>query len=507
MYILKNALRNISRAKGRNILISIIVFVIAVSSCVALSIRQAANRVKEDSLSQMEITATISVDRTSMMQGMREGTGTEGGFDRSEFRDAIGGVNQLSLDEMLSYAELDSVKDFYYTLTVSFNGTDDIEPVQSDTGETDNQMGNIRGLINMGDFTVVGYSSDIAMTDFLNGVCSITEGTMFTEKTDEMVCVISEELALYNSIEAGDIIVLANPNDEDEIYELTVTGIYSNNRAADSELSPAGGFFTSTDPANYIYTSYNTLKAITTVLSQSIDMDDAEAMTTALREQISGTYLFATLEDYEAFEALARKAGLSEQYRISSTDAETFQNSLLPLENTSKFSVYFLMVVLIIGGIILVVLNIFNIRERKYEIGVLTAIGMKKPKVAMQFITEIFAVTIAAVIIGTVAGAIVSVPVGNKLHEMQVEAQEQNAASQEQAFGRQTGARANFPDNLVNANPASTTEYISEISGATDWVVILQLFTLGIFLTIVASFSAVGFIMRYEPLKILSNRD
>lgn len=36
--------------------------------------------------------------------------------------------------------------------------------------------------------------------------------------------------------------------------------------------------------------------------------------------------------------------------------------------------------ILVIGAVILVVLNIFNVRERKYEIGVLTAMGMKKER-------------------------------------------------------------------------------------------------------------------------------
>ena len=42
MYIIKNALKCIGRSKGRTILIGAIVLVIALSSCVGLSIRQAA---------------------------------------------------------------------------------------------------------------------------------------------------------------------------------------------------------------------------------------------------------------------------------------------------------------------------------------------------------------------------------------------------------------------------------------------------------------------------------
>lgn len=38
MYILKNALKSISRSKGRNVLIGIIVLVISVAACIGLSI-------------------------------------------------------------------------------------------------------------------------------------------------------------------------------------------------------------------------------------------------------------------------------------------------------------------------------------------------------------------------------------------------------------------------------------------------------------------------------------
>ena len=68
MYILKNALRNITRAKGRNILIGCIAFVIGLSACLALSIREAADRERESGLSDLNITATIRVDRQSMME-------------------------------------------------------------------------------------------------------------------------------------------------------------------------------------------------------------------------------------------------------------------------------------------------------------------------------------------------------------------------------------------------------------------------------------------------------
>ena len=75
---------------------------------------------------------------------------------------------------------------------------------------------------NQGDATVVGYSSDEAMTEFLVGTSTITEGEMFEEGTEEYTCVISDELATYNELEVGDTIVVVNPNNEEESYELTI---------------------------------------------------------------------------------------------------------------------------------------------------------------------------------------------------------------------------------------------------------------------------------------------
>ena len=108
MYILKNALRSISRSKGRNVLIGIIALVIAVSACLGLSIRQASDSARESALESMSVTATISYDRQSMMNGMMGG----GMFDRDQFQNMMGGMSSLTLDEYKKYAEAESVKDF-----------------------------------------------------------------------------------------------------------------------------------------------------------------------------------------------------------------------------------------------------------------------------------------------------------------------------------------------------------------------------------------------------------
>ena len=83
MYIVKNALRCIGRSKGRNILIGIIALVIAISACIGLSIRQAAESAKASALEGMSVTATIQYNRASAMGNM-------GG--ENPFKDMMGGA-------------------------------------------------------------------------------------------------------------------------------------------------------------------------------------------------------------------------------------------------------------------------------------------------------------------------------------------------------------------------------------------------------------------------------
>lgn len=544
MYIVKNALRNIWRNKGRNILIMIIALVIALSACIALSIRQSAETTREDTLSGMKITATISVDREQMMKNTGEENGSS---SKEDMRNALKNIPELTIEEMQTYAKCESVDNFYYSQSASLNSSDSIEPVDtssdtSDTSETsndtENQQGNMQfgggmgkpdgngpsvrgGMGEQGDFTLVGYSSEDAMTSFIDGSSKITEGSMFDIDSSDKKCLISSELATLNSLSVGDSITLTNPNDEDEEIDLILSGIYTNSDSTNSES--VMGFGASQDPANKIYTSYQCLNAIiedseknaTTTTDENTGME----MSSAIRGQANGTYVFDTVEDYNKFESEARDAGLSDTYIVQSSDLDSYESSLVPLENLSSFAGLFLLIVLIIGAIILVVLNMFNIRNRKYEIGVLTAIGMKKWKVALQFLTETFVVTFVAIIIGTTIGAFTSVPVTNALLENQISSVQSQQQQVAENFGRGGMDNNSDPGNTPPSSDQGfgikgdkgmvqqSVSYVDSISSATDLTVILKLMLVGLALTIISSLASVIFVGRYEPLKILSQRD
>ena len=554
MYIIKNALRCIDRAKGRNILIGIIALVIAVSACIGLSIRQAAESAKASALGGMSVTATISYDRAGAMGNMaggRPGMGggfSGGSFDPSQFGDIMGKGSSLTLEEYQKYAGAESVQDFYYTLTAYLNGSENFSPVSDETEDSDSD-GELEGSLGSGgmsgfpggmggkdfmrgasgDFSVIGYSSDSSMTAFVNGTASIVDGSMFEEGTSELLCVISEELAMYNGLAVGDTIIVTNPSLESETYTLTISGIYTSSENNDFSMSMFGA---SQDPANRIYMSASALQAVLDASEESsttITNDYGRETESKITGTLTATYSFADTDAYYAFEEEVRTLGLDESYTVSSTDVTAFENSIAPLNTLGTMAGWFLLVILIIGGIILVVLNIFNVRERKYEVGVLTAMGMKKWKVAAQFMCEILVVTMIAVVIGAGIGAVSSVPVTNALLEGQVQSQNNQQNQMDQNFGRPGNMGGGFPGgNMGGGRPSDmpsdmpdmgggnnpfgemfggAADYITEVDSAMNLTVVFQMIGVGLLLTLIASAASVLFIMRYDPLKILANRD
>lgn len=354
------------------------------------------------------------------------------------------------------------------------------------------------------------------MTSFINGEATVKSGEIFSD-SEEYECIITEELAVYNDVAVGDKIELSNPNNEDETYQFKITGIYSDSSANENSFSNMGA--ASVDPANKIYISAKAAGRLTEEsdkVSETVqDENTGREFSTAITATTNAVYVFSDTEGYYTFEKEVRELGLDESYIVSSQDISSFENSLVPLNTLSSMALWFLIVILSIGAIVLVVLNIFNVRERKYEIGVLTAMGMKKRNVAAQFLTEILIVTLCAVIAGGALGAVSSVPVTNKLLEKQVASQTSSQQQVERNFGRggSDGAPGGAPENGYMKNFGgffggnNENSYVTEISSAMNLTVVWQLILIALLLTLSGAAVSMLFVMRYDPLKILANRD
>lgn len=469
MYILKNALRNVFRSKGRSILIGIILFVLMFSACIGLSIHQASITSQNASLELTNITGQISQDRSNMMKDFEPG-------NKEEMKDKMDSVESLSLSELQKYADSDYVSKFYYSANLSLQDSDSFSLM-----ENQQQGPGPMGQENSSSITVTGYENDEAMTDFTDGTSTITEGNMFDEQTEENQCIIPEDLATYNGISVGDTITLKV--DDSTTVDFVVTGFYS----------------TTSFSSNTIYTSYKVVKN----LSENYDLD----------LNVNGTYVFNTVKDFNKFKKECTKKGLSDSYTVTSSDLQAYQQSVVPLQNLSKFATYFLIVVFVIGAIVLVVLNIFSIRERKQEIGILCALGMNKTKIVLQFFCETLFIALFAFIMGSGLGAVTSVPITNTLLESQISSTNSMRETKEQNFSRQQtppnndSSKQSEMDESNNQPQEKGIEKVTTVSEAMNFNVLLEVGAIAFVLVIISNGAALLCVMRYDPSSILSNRD
>ncbi len=492
MYILKNAYLSIVRGKGRNILIGIIITAITIGACIALSINKSADSLIQSYKNNNPIEISFSLDPISLKDAADE--------EKEAF-------TALDIEAIKKYGDSDLVSDYYYTSEVSLS-SDDIKAVNyselempDDVPEKENDRpGDENRQMNMGDFRLTGYSDPSYIDDFIKGTKKIKTGEMFTKDSTDNVIVISEDLASENSLEVGSKISLYSPNNEDLKIEFTVIGIYEDN----SDINENG--FMGMNAMNSRNQMYTNITSVTNIINE-VGLEETSGKRMMSNTGLTAKYYLNNNEDLEKFENEVREKGLSDYYQIVTNEEEAL-STLKPIQNLSSFSFTFLIVILIVGGIILAIINMINIRERKYEIGVLRAIGMSKKKVTLQLITEIFMVSIASLIIGTGIGVVLSQPVTNAMLKNEISSYQEERNQISENFGGENFERPGFNrGNDIMRNDMSNVNYVDSLKVNTDFITILQLFLVSLFLTVISGLVSVAFVNKYEPNKILQNRN
>ena len=275
---------------------------------------------------------------------------------------------------------------------------------------------------------------------------------------------------------------------EDKTYTLTITGIYKENSD------------TSSDMTNMFTSSANTIIVPSAFVEQLMSDDEDLNVTT------TPTYILTSKDVADKFADEVTEKGLNSYYSVTN-NLEVVESATKSITNVKEFATTFLIITLIIGGVVLLVINMINIRERKYEIGVLRTIGMKKILVVIQFMTELLVVTIFGLLVGAGIGATCSVKVANNLLQTEINNATSDQENIKQNFGNPDDSNQknhNFDFNTMNGT--INIETVDDINAVVDFKVLAQLLAIGIALTIISSVSASIAIARFQPLNILKER-
>jgi putative ABC transport system permease protein len=189
-----------------------------------------------------------------------------------------------------------------------------------------------------------------------------------------------------------------------------------------------------------------------------------------------------------AFETELRGKGLPDDYSVK-TDESAFDSIAGPVESLNNLSLTFLIIVLLLGAIIMILLSVIAIRERKYEIGVLRAMGMKKKKIAFGLWTEIIVITCLCFILGMGAGTMLSQPISDAIMTGQAQSSDTGSTS------------------LADRLNGTDEEQAEKIDISVNAVTALEIFGLSILLASIAGIISVSRITKSEPIKILMERN
>ncbi len=495
MYIIKNALTSIVRNKGRNLLIGIIILVISCTISVTLAINNSSNSLIESYKSKYEVEATLGVNRENMMGNFNPNNSET---SREEMSEIFSSASKITAADVEYLADSDYVKNYYYTMSVGVN-SETIEKAEMTFRDEENiggrggfpGGGNPGGMGReqaSGDFTLKGYSSTEAMQEFIEGSYTITSGEV-SEDFEAKNCLINSELATLNEIEVGNTITVIDSENEELSYELTVTGIFE-----EKEETNNIGMNMFSNSANTIITNVNVVKEISSANEE-------------LSVSVSPTFVLTNSDIVEEFEEELRGKGLSEYLSVQ-TNLDQVEGATSTISNVKTFAVTFLVITLILGTVVLLVINMINIRERKYEIGVLRTIGMKKSKVCFQFLTELMVVSFIALLLGAGVGAMISVPISNNLLESEISSSQNEVEDIKNNFGQ--GGRPDFgggmPGGKSNFKGVVQIQAFDSIDAVVDFKVLIELLGLGLIITLISGSSAMISIQKFSPLTILKER-
>ena len=483
MYILKNAITSITRNKGRNILIGLVILVIACATSITLAINNTSTNLINTYKSKYQTEATLGINRENMMKDFNPENKEEA---KENMQEKFSSISSISVDSIKKYADSDYVKSYYYTMKVGVNANNLEKASMTSNSDNEKQAENRperKDFSNQteGDFELLGYSSLNAMNDFIEGNYKITSGEVFTDFESDS-CLINKELATLNNISVGDKITIVNPQNEDKTYELTVTGIYE-------ESSSDSGMNMFANSVNTIITNTNFI--------QKVSAEDED-----LSVETSPTFTLTSSKVVNKFESELREKGLDDNLSVE-TNLDQVENSTKTISNVKTFSITFLIITLVIGTIVLFVINMINIRERKYEIGVLRTIGMKKTKVAQQFLYELLIVAFTSLILGAGVGATLSVPVSNHLLQSEISSSKQETENIANNFGHGSEKKQ---DRQNKFQGVANVETFKSIDAVVDFKVLIELLVIGLVITLISCTSSIISIQRFSPLTILKER-
>lgn len=481
MNFLNRAWLNLRHKKGRSLLLILVTSAILIFVLAGLIIQNAAVTATQNAQKSAGATVTLSANREKIfaqMQAAREAGETTRPAEPT-----------ATVAQVKKIAALANVAGYNITNTASVNasGFDPIESTSATQGGFGGQGGQGRGdggdKPTQGDMNVAGVSTTASAAAFTGKTASVVDGRGITASdVNTNNIMIEKNLADQDSLKVGDTLKVKS-TDGKQTVSLHVVGIYQLKSTSTQGFSPI-------DPSNTIYASYTLANTLNGTVNQAANV------TFTLSEPSKAT----------AFVTAAKKLVDTDKLQLTADDS-AYKALLTPLNNIKSFASKIVILVAVAGVIILTLIIVLMVRERRHEMGVLLSIGERKSKIVGQLFFELFAVLVISLGIAGVTGNFVGQAVGNQLVAQQT-AQTKNTLA--------TTGQADAPKGMGNRQPGAggmrgmmapqaNAAQLKKLNTTLNMKTLGELGGFGLIIILVSVSAASINILRLKPKRILTN--
>ncbi|MFC4652280.1 ABC transporter permease [Lactococcus nasutitermitis] len=471
---------------------AILIFVLS-----GLIINSAANRSIENAKKAAGATVSLAVNMQEVVKQAQSSASTSSSdtssSERQHFNIDLPTISETTAQKI---ADLSGVKSYSFSYAASADADSGITKVSdSSTSSSISSKGGFGGGGAAGG--MFGGSQE----DFtINGTNNLSDNTAFTgsyklssgrgiESSDQGTnnVVIEKTLASQNNLTVGSTFTLKDSNSK--TYTMKVVGIFTTTSASTE------------NSISYMNTMYTALSV-------------ANAMKATTGQVSSASYNMSNPANATAFVKKANALVNSDKFEVSKNDT-AYQNVKSSLDNVASFARNIVLIVAIAGAIILALIVMLMVRERRFEIGVLMSLGETKIKIIGQFFVELLMVTIVSVVIATAAGNVVGNVVGQQLLK-----QETTTTQTTQTSGRPSGMGQGAPAGGERTGGGfaggagrafgfgqsqAQVKALNKLNVKTGWKEIALLAGIAILITLVAvGLASIG-ILYLNPKQVLTN--
>ena len=508
--MLKRSWLSIKRKLGRTIILTLIFFMMANLVLAAFIIKSAVSAQMNYAKSTLGGTVSIQADMDAIREG-QEAEMKNGGDPSEMFKEMARPSVDVKTANEIATTYTDYVKDYSYELSASANSYN-LETIET-KGRSGNMGMDMRSMMGFpgssnqfsddsaldADIAISGVNAYAYLSGVENETITIKEGTYFDEDSTDSV-MISYEFAELNSLKVGDTIKLKNIYTETSV-PLTIIGIYDSSEARANantlymNTETAAKFLSNDDYNNGNYDVDN-------VNFYMVNSDSADDFVAKINSEFTE---------------------LSENKLKVAVDTSEYDSVAGSIESVGSFANTILIIVTIAAVIIITLIVTINVKDRRYEIGVLMSLGASKKNIIGQIITELLMVGTLGFTLASVTGTIFANTLGDIILSSQTasssEQSEKNFGRPGAQMGGMTGPMGNnsrgdassfSEDDIPNMKKIMQTgrerEKV-ELNINAEPLDYLLLFVTGYLVIILALIIPSANIMRYQPKEILTGKE